>query len=54
MADILAWSEKRVERLIERSVKKDELLKDRIRRIDEAIARTKLEKAVENSGRRRA
>jgi integrase len=40
IAEILAWSEDRVERLIARYVKKDELLRDRIRRMDEATQRT--------------
>jgi integrase len=35
IAQILAWSEDRVERLIDRYVKRDEILLDRIRRIDE-------------------
>jgi integrase len=35
IAQILAWSEDRVERLIDRYVKRDEILRDRIRRIDE-------------------
>jgi integrase len=39
IAEILAWSEDRVERLIDRYVKRDELLRDRIRRMDEARAR---------------
>ncbi|MHB8286162.1 MAG: tyrosine-type recombinase/integrase [Caulobacteraceae bacterium] len=34
IAEILAWSEDRVERLIDRYVKRDELLLDRIRRLD--------------------
>lgn len=35
IAEILAWSEDRVERLIDRYVKRDEILRDRIRRIDQ-------------------
>jgi integrase len=35
IAETLAWSEDRVERLIDRYVKRDEILRDRIRRIDE-------------------
>jgi integrase len=35
IAQILAWSEDRVERLIDRYIKRDEILRDRIRRIDE-------------------
>lgn len=36
IADILGWSEDRVERLIDRYVKRDELLRDRIRRMEGA------------------
>lgn len=36
IAEILAWSEDKVERLIDRYVKRDELLRDRIRRLDQA------------------
>ncbi len=38
IAQILAWSEDRVERLIDRYVKREEILRDRIRRIDEGRA----------------
>lgn len=41
IAGIMAWSENQVEGIINRYVKRDELLKDRIRRMDEAEARTK-------------
>lgn len=41
IAEILAWSEDRVERLIDRYVKRDELLRDRIRRLDAAAAERK-------------
>jgi integrase len=34
IAEVLAWSEERVERLIDRYVKRDEILKDRIRRLE--------------------
>lgn len=34
IAEIMAWSEDRVERLIDRYVKRDEILKDRIRRME--------------------
>jgi integrase len=40
IAEIFTWSEDAVERLINVYVKKDELLKDRIRRIDEFESRT--------------
>lgn len=40
IAEIFTWSEDHVERLINVYVKKDELLLDRIRRIDEAESRT--------------
>lgn len=40
IAQIMVWSEDYVEALIDRYVKKDELLKDRIRRLDEHAART--------------
>lgn len=36
IAQTLAWSEEKVERLIDRYVKRDEILKDRIRRMDKA------------------
>lgn len=36
IAEILGWSEDRVERLLDRYVKRDELLRDRIRRLDAA------------------
>lgn len=36
IAELLAWSEDRVERIIDRYVRKDALLRDRIRRMDEA------------------
>lgn len=39
IAEILAWSEDRVERLIDRYVKRDELLRDRIRRLDDPRAK---------------
>lgn len=40
IAEMFTWSEDQVERLINVYVKKDELLLDRIRRIDEAESRT--------------
>lgn len=40
LAEMFTWSEDYVERLINVYVKKDELLRDRIRRLDEAEART--------------
>lgn len=40
IAEMFTWSEAYVERLINIYVKKDELLRDRIRRLDEAEART--------------
>lgn len=36
IAETLGWSEERVERLIERYVKRDEIIKDRIHRLDRA------------------
>lgn len=44
IAEIFTWSEDHVERLINVYVKKDELLRDRIRRIDEHASRTRLVK----------
>lgn len=41
IAEIMGWSEEYVEDLINIYVRKDELLKDRIRRMDEHAARTK-------------
>jgi hypothetical protein len=38
IAELLAWSEDRVERLIDRYVKRDELLRDRIRRLETRAA----------------
>lgn len=39
IAQTLAWSEEKVERLIDRYVKRDEILKDRIRRMDKTKRR---------------
>lgn len=39
IAEVLAWSEDHVERLVDRYVKRDELLRDRIRRMDESKGR---------------
>lgn len=36
IAETLGWTEDRVERLIDRYVKRDEILKDRIRRLEVA------------------
>ncbi|MES2255134.1 MAG: site-specific integrase [Pseudomonadota bacterium] len=36
IAETLGWSEERVERLIDRYVKRDEIIKDRIRRLEKA------------------
>jgi len=44
IAEIMTWSEEYVEALINRYVKKDELLKDRIRRLDENSRRTDVAK----------
>ena len=49
IAEIFTWGEDDVERLINRYVKRDELLKDRIRRLDENAQRTDLEKSGEKS-----
>lgn len=43
IAEILTWSEDRVEQLLNRYVMKNALLLDRIRRLDEAAARAKAE-----------
>jgi integrase len=40
IAEVMTWSEDQVEALINRYVKRDELLKDRIRRLDENTLRT--------------
>lgn len=40
IAQMMAWGEDHVERLIDRYVKRDELLKDRIRRLDQNARRT--------------
>ena len=40
IAETLGWSEDRVERLIDRYVKRDEIIRDRIRRIDSAKRQT--------------
>lgn len=51
IAQIMVWSEDYVEALIDRYVKKDELLLDRIRRMDEYAARTEAAKpSVKPSG----
>lgn len=47
ISEILAWSEDQVERLIDRYVKRDEILLDRIRRLDANADRTASEKPVE-------
>lgn len=47
IAEIMGWSEDYVEALIDRYVKKDELLLDRIRRMDEHAARTQSAKPSE-------
>ena len=59
---ILGWREDRVERIIDRYVKRDEILRDRVRRMEEAEKRTKtvkkgckkwgLQSAKPSSGRR--
>ena len=36
IAEIMAWSEERVERLIDRYVKRDEILADRVRRMEQS------------------
>jgi len=51
IAEIFTWSEDYVERLINRYVKKDELLRDRIRRMDEAESRTSPVKPPVKPGR---
>lgn len=51
---IVGWSEPSVETIINRYVKRDELLKDRIRRMDKAEARTKAVKPGVKQGRRGA
>jgi hypothetical protein len=38
IAQFLAWGEERVERLMDRYVKKDEIMRDRIRRINASRA----------------
>lgn len=50
IADIMAWSQQHVERLIDRYVKRDELLKDRIRRLDENARRTEAAKPLAKPG----
>lgn len=47
IAQIMVWTEDAVEELINRYVKKDELLLDRIRRMDEHTARTESAKPTE-------
>ena len=46
IADIMGWSENKVERLIDRYVKRDELMRDTIRRLDEFEQRTKTAKPL--------
>lgn len=50
IAQIMAWSEEQVERLINVYVNRDALLRDRIRRMDENTARTTPEKLGEKPG----
>lgn len=47
IAEVMTWSEGEVETLINRYVKRDELLRDRIRRLDENTRRTSPEKPAE-------
>lgn len=47
IAEALAWDEESVDRIIRRYVKRDALLRDMIRRIDENSAGTKSEKSAE-------
>jgi hypothetical protein len=48
IADILGWSNDKVERLLDRYVKRDGLFRDRIRRMDEFESRTKTAKPIPN------
>ncbi|MDD3446540.1 MAG: tyrosine-type recombinase/integrase, partial [Zavarzinia sp.] len=48
IAEIMTWSEDEVERLIDRYVKRDELLKDRIRRMSGNAGGTDLQNRVQN------
>ena len=43
IADIMGWSPDKVERIIERYVNFEEVMRDRVRRIDEARGRTKMQ-----------
>ncbi len=49
IAEALAWDEESVDRIIRRYVKRDALLRDMIRRMDENTPRTKSEKSAEKS-----
>lgn len=49
IADALAWDEESVDRIIRRYVKRDALLRDMIRRMDENDRRTETEKSAEKS-----
>lgn len=49
IAEILGWSEDEVDRILNRYVKRDELLRDRIRRLDENARRTETEKTPEKT-----
>jgi len=40
IAEIMGWAPEKVDRIIDRYVKRDEILTSRIRRIDEARRRT--------------
>ena len=48
MADIMGWSPDEVERIVERCVNFEEIMQDRVRRIDQARRRTKMQNWLQN------
>jgi len=49
IAEILGWSEDRVEKIINRYVKRDEILRDRIRRIEQGQKETEARPSAQKS-----
>jgi len=52
IAEAVAWDEESVDRIIRRYVKRDALLRDMIRRMDENTRRTDTEKARKKADRK--
>ena len=50
IAEVLAWEEESVEKIINRYVRRDAMLRDRIRRLDRTGTEQKVENHLENRG----